>query len=91
MTCGWVNCRVGDFSLEATWEVPPGQVLVLFGPSGAGKTTTLRAIAGLVQPEAGHIEVGSRVVYDSAARVWVSFRFYPTRPPRRPPWERCWA
>ena len=65
MSRGWVHCRVGSFDLEASWSIEPGQVLVLFGPSGAGKTTTLRAIAGLLQPQRGHIEIGGRVVYDS--------------------------
>lgn len=70
-TKGWVHCLVGAFSLEVEWEMPPGELLVLFGPSGAGKTTTLRAIAGLVQPLRGHIEVAGRVVYDSSAKLWV--------------------
>jgi len=69
MSRGWVHCRVGSFGLEAEWSIQSGEVLVLFGPSGAGKTTTLRAIAGLLQPESGHIEIGDRVVYDSASGV----------------------
>ena len=68
---GWVKCRVGGFSLEVNWHIEEGQVLVLFGPSGAGKTTTLRAIAGLVRPEEGKVELGGRVVYDSAAGISV--------------------
>ncbi len=72
MTKGWVRCQVGDFSLETEWEAVPGQVLVLFGPSGAGKTTALRAIAGLVYPLQGHIEVGDTVVYDGDSKTWVS-------------------
>ncbi|HEU0021410.1 MAG TPA: ABC transporter ATP-binding protein [Dehalococcoidia bacterium] len=71
MTRGWVRCQLGEFSLETEWEAAPGQVLILFGPSGAGKTTTLRAIAGLVRPLQGHIEVGGQVVYDSQSRSWV--------------------
>ncbi len=51
--------------------MPPGQLLVLFGPSGAGKTTTLRAVAGLLRPLRGHIEVAGRVVYDDSDGVWV--------------------
>lgn len=70
MSRGWVHCQIGGFSLQADWEIPPGQVLVLFGPSGSGKTTMLRAIAGLEPALAGHIEVGDRVVYDSATGVW---------------------
>ena len=68
---GWLKCRVGGFSLEADWHIEEGEVLVLFGPSGAGKTTTLRAIAGLVRPEEGRVELGGRVVYDSAVHISV--------------------
>ena len=71
MTVGWVHCRVGSFDLEVDWSIEPGVVLVLFGPSGAGKTTTLRAIAGLLRPEQGHIEIGGRVVYDGASGLWI--------------------
>ncbi|OZI50327.1 ATP-binding cassette domain-containing protein [Bordetella genomosp. 5] len=46
--------------------------IVLFGPSGAGKSQTLRAVAGLMRPDAGRIEVGGRTLYDSAANVWVA-------------------
>ncbi|MFJ1302219.1 ATP-binding cassette domain-containing protein [Pseudomonadota bacterium AL_CKDN230030165-1A_HGKHYDSX7] len=46
--------------------------IVLFGPSGAGKSQTLRAVAGLMRPDAGRIEVGGRKLYDSAANIWVA-------------------
>ena len=68
---GWITCRVGHFTLETDFEVDPGQVLVLFGPSGAGKTTTLRSIAGLLRPQQGQIQLSGRLVYDSASGVWV--------------------
>ena len=70
MTRGWVQCNLAGFVLETEWEASPGEVLVLFGPSGAGKTTALRAIAGLLRPNQGHIEVGEEVVYDGAGQVW---------------------
>lgn len=41
-------------------EVPTGRTLVLFGPSGAGKTVLLRVIAGVIDPDAGQIEIGGR-------------------------------
>ena len=71
MTTGWVEYRMGGFVLETSWEAEPGEVLVLFGPSGAGKTTTLRAIAGLAHPDRGRIEVGQQLVYESGSRTWV--------------------
>ena len=68
---GWIECCIGDFNLEVDWRVESGEVLVLFGPSGSGKTTMLRAVAGLLHPSQGRIEIGGRVVYDSAGGVWV--------------------
>jgi len=44
-------------------------VMVLFGPSGAGKTTVLRLIAGLDTPDAGFIRCGHEVWYDGARGV----------------------
>ncbi|MGO3126488.1 MAG: ATP-binding cassette domain-containing protein [Luteimonas sp.] len=45
------------------------RVLALTGPSGAGKTSVLNAIAGLARPRAGRIEIDGRVLFDSAARI----------------------
>lgn len=42
------------------------QRVVLFGPSGAGKTQTLRMVAGILPPDAGHVAVAGRVLYDQA-------------------------
>lgn len=44
-------------------------VIALYGPSGAGKSLTLQAIAGLLRPQRGHVRVGARVLFDSAARI----------------------
>jgi len=54
------HVAVRQFSLEIT----EGEFLVLLGPSGCGKTTTLRMIAGFVEPTAGRILFGGRDVTD---------------------------
>jgi molybdate transport system ATP-binding protein len=46
--------------------------LVLFGPSGAGKTQTLKVIAGLVRAERGLVRVADRTLFSSAERVDLS-------------------
>jgi putative spermidine/putrescine transport system ATP-binding protein len=54
------HVAVRDFSLE----IADGEFLVLLGPSGCGKTTTLRMIAGFVEPSTGRIRFGGRDVTD---------------------------
>ncbi len=48
--------------------------IALFGPSGAGKSLTLRAVAGLLRPDAGRIEVNGRVLFDSQASICLPAR-----------------
>jgi molybdate transport system ATP-binding protein len=60
--------RQGGFLLDLDEQLQAG-ITALFGPSGAGKTTVLDAIAGLRTPESGRIAVGDRVLFDSTARV----------------------
>ncbi|MCQ4158598.1 ABC transporter ATP-binding protein [Roseomonas sp. GC11] len=43
---------------DVTLDVPDGEFLVLLGPSGCGKTTTLRMVAGFIEPSAGSIRLG---------------------------------
>src|SRR6185437_8201415 len=44
-------------------------VIALFGPSGAGKTSAVNAIAGLLKPGDGKIVVGGRTVFDAKAGI----------------------
>ncbi|HMZ84267.1 MAG TPA: ATP-binding cassette domain-containing protein [Rhodocyclaceae bacterium] len=57
-----------SFTLSARFE-SRDDFVVLFGPSGSGKSLTLQAIAGLVTPDAGTIRVGGRNLYDIASRT----------------------
>ncbi len=50
-------------------SVPSGTVGVLLGPSGCGKTTLLRILAGHLQPDAGEVRIGGRLVADAATFV----------------------
>jgi len=56
--------RYGDLAVvdDVSLKIEHGLMVCLLGPSGCGKTTTLRLIAGFVEPSAGEIAVGSRVV-----------------------------
>ena len=59
-----------DFSLCVDLEVGP-EILVLFGASGAGKTMTLNALAGLVSIDKGRITLNERVLSDHEQRIHV--------------------
>jgi molybdate transport system ATP-binding protein len=45
------------------------QRIVILGPSGSGKSLTLKAIAGLLRPDAGHIRIDDQVLFDAARRI----------------------
>src|SRR5262249_42291838 len=61
------------FHLDASLDVAlaPGSILVLFGPSAAGKTTVLRHIAGLERPDRGTVAFAGGIWCDVARNVWV--------------------
>src|SRR5262249_50699774 len=63
-----VEKRLGDFSVAARFETAGG-VTALFGASGAGKTTLVNMIAGLLAPDRGRIRLDDTVLFDSAARI----------------------
>lgn len=58
------------FSLNAAFGLDLG-VLVLFGPSGSGKSLTVKALAGLLRPQQGTIQLGDRILFDSDASTFV--------------------
>jgi molybdate transport system ATP-binding protein len=56
------------FGLDIRFAVPAG-ITILFGASGAGKTTTLGCIAGLVRPDDGHIRLAGQFLFESGAGI----------------------
>ena len=58
-----------SFVASAELRVERGETLALVGPSGAGKTTTLRVVAGLLRPESGRVVLDDRVLLDTGRRV----------------------
>ena len=63
-----IHLQRGGFQRHVRIE-EDARVVALVGPSGAGKTSVLNAIAGLVTPRAGRIEVDGRVLFDSARGI----------------------
>jgi molybdate transport system ATP-binding protein len=63
-----IAARLRSFELGLRLSVG-AETMALVGPSGAGKTTVLRAIAGLRRPDRGRIALGERVWFDAEAKV----------------------
>jgi molybdate transport system permease protein len=81
--------RIGTFSLEIAHRAN-GPRLALLGPSGAGKTMTLRLLAGLLANETGHIRAGSWAL-DGVASERRGIGYVPQQPalmPRRTVWRQ---
>lgn len=66
-----VSRRLGDALVACDFTTPPG-LTALFGPSGAGKTSILNMVSGLLRPDNGRIVVGGNVLFDSASGIDVS-------------------
>ena len=59
-----VERQLGDATINASFTSNSG-LTALFGPSGAGKTSLLNMVAGLLRPDRGRIAVGGEVLFDS--------------------------
>ncbi|WP_102106848.1 molybdenum ABC transporter ATP-binding protein [Oceaniglobus roseus] len=62
--------RLPGLDLDIAFEAPPG-VTTLFGRSGAGKTTVVNAVAGLLRPDRGRIVAEGEVLCDTESGIWL--------------------
>lgn len=67
-----IKKKLNYFDLDITFSCSDEELLAMIGPSGGGKTTIIRMIAGLEMPDEGHISYGNEVWFDSAQRINVS-------------------
>ena len=65
-----IRHRLGSFALDAQFETGSG-LIALFGRSGAGKTSVINIIAGLIRPEHGSVTVDGIVLVDTNSGVFV--------------------
>jgi molybdate transport system ATP-binding protein len=57
------------FDLDVSFSCPAGKTVVMIGPSGGGKTTVIRMLAGLETPDEGILRFGNEIWFDSERRV----------------------
>jgi len=68
---GRFRVRRGEFRLDLTLSIPPGQTVALLGPNGAGKSTAVESIAGLLPIESGRIGLAGVTLDEPAAGRFV--------------------
>ena len=63
----------GDTAVDALkgvdMQVAPGEVVGLVGPSGSGKTTLLKCLGAVIEPTAGRMTIGDRLIYDGRWKI----------------------
>lgn len=59
----------GELLLDVNFTVEAGELVALYGPSGVGKTTILRILAGLTDADEGYIKVDNEIWYDSTKKI----------------------
>lgn len=64
-----VQRRLGNFCLDASFRGAESGVTALYGPSGAGKTSIVNMVAGLMRPDSGRIAVNGLCLFDSSRRI----------------------
>jgi molybdate transport system ATP-binding protein len=66
-----VKCHLNNFNLIINKTLPLRGIIGLYGPSGSGKSSLLRCIAGLHRPDSGSISLGQQTLFDSQQGRWI--------------------
>ena len=66
-----LDTHLNDFHLEMNLSAEPGKTTVLLGESGAGKSTVLRLLAGLLHPQQGHISLDDTTYFDCERHICI--------------------
>ena len=66
-----LNTHLKTFHLDIDFSAGKGKTTVLLGESGAGKSTVLRLLAGLLHPERGHISLEGKTYFDSERNITI--------------------
>ncbi|NTU99635.1 MAG: ATP-binding cassette domain-containing protein [Methanoregulaceae archaeon] len=61
--------RLRDFTLSVELTVKPGEILILTGKNGSGKSTALHLIAGLMRPESGYVQCNGTVLFNRESKT----------------------
>ena len=73
----WFAYRETDWILkDVCLSVPSGQITIIMGPSGTGKTTLLKILAGILTPSRGHVEVLNHNITNQSQRSMASLIGY---------------
>lgn len=67
-----IRKKLGEIHLEAAFQRETEGVTAVFGVSGAGKTSVINMIAGLVTPDSGHISFNGKIFFDSDRKINMS-------------------
>ncbi len=59
----------GPMRLDIDLDFPDGSFVTIYGPSGAGKTSILRMVAGLMKPDAGKLTIGNLTWFNDASKI----------------------
>ena len=96
-----INHKVQNFELSAQFQTDSRGITAIFGRSGAGKTSIVNALAGLLTPDSGRIEIDGEVLLDTEKVINLPpqkrrLHRRPTRakcprPFGKPWWGRWWS